>query len=92
MPTNLLPLGMLLNQYFNKSFLARFWSRVLPVILQAPSSPFYYVALWWRGFTALSSQCVSFYLVDVGEWRVVPAVWGPGKAYTLCAGTSALRA
>eukprot|EP00983_Pelagomonas_calceolata_P127711 1161437-Pelagomonas_calceolata.AAC.5 len=46
---------------------ARFWSRVLPVTLQISISIFYYTALWWRGLTALLSQCVSFSLIDVGR-------------------------
>eukprot|EP00983_Pelagomonas_calceolata_P065218 1148493-Pelagomonas_calceolata.AAC.4 len=32
-----------------------------------PQKHFYLTALWWRGLTALLSQCVSFSLIDVGR-------------------------
>eukprot|EP00983_Pelagomonas_calceolata_P047844 1140813-Pelagomonas_calceolata.AAC.5 len=46
---------------------ARFWGQVLPETLQIPISTFCFVALWWRGLTALPSQCVYFSLIDVGR-------------------------
>eukprot|EP00983_Pelagomonas_calceolata_P002673 88728-Pelagomonas_calceolata.AAC.1 len=41
-----------------------------PVASSNPPDPhehFYFTALWWRGLTALLSQCVSFPLIDVGR-------------------------
>eukprot|EP00983_Pelagomonas_calceolata_P036838 1134675-Pelagomonas_calceolata.AAC.2 len=46
---------------------ARFWSWMLSVTLQIPISSLCFVALWWRGLTALLSQCASFSLIGVGR-------------------------
>eukprot|EP00983_Pelagomonas_calceolata_P005913 195905-Pelagomonas_calceolata.AAC.1 len=42
----------------------RFWSRLLPVTLQIPIGTSCFKALWWKGLTALLSQCASFFFID----------------------------
>eukprot|EP00967_Tisochrysis_lutea_P105795 scaffold161545_cov15-Tisochrysis_lutea.AAC.1 len=36
-------------------------------IIVLPIITLYLTAFWWRGLTALLSQCVSFSLIDVGR-------------------------
>eukprot|EP00983_Pelagomonas_calceolata_P079801 1154871-Pelagomonas_calceolata.AAC.1 len=50
---------------------ARFWSRVLPVTLQTPINTSCSKVLWWRGLTALWSQCVSCSLRWASDWASV---------------------